>query len=90
AQREADRREQQAQREADRREQQAQREADRREMAELRSTVTALVQIVEVHQRNHEASERNFERIWHEIRGIRTETQRIIEHLFGTQQENGG
>ena len=49
------------QREADRQEMRAQREADRREMAELRSTVTSLVEIVELHQRYHETSDRNFE-----------------------------
>lgn len=82
--------------EADREQAAAQRQADRREMAELRSTVTALVQIVEQHQRNHEAAQRNFEvivneirSITNEIRGLRTESQRILEHLFG-QQQNGG
>ncbi|MBP0019560.1 MAG: hypothetical protein J7647_18660 [Cyanobacteria bacterium SBLK] len=61
---------------------------------ELNSTVTSLVQIVEIHQANHETSQRNFEivvgrleAIETEIRGLRTESLRIIEHLFGEQQE---
>ncbi|MBN3899575.1 MAG: hypothetical protein HWQ41_31200 [Nostoc sp. NOS(2021)] len=64
-------------------------------MAELRSTVNSLVQVVEIHQLNHEATQRNFEgivtelrEIRTEIRGLRTESQRILEHLFG-RQENG-
>jgi hypothetical protein len=74
---------------------------DRKETAELRNTVTALVQIVEVHQANHEASQRNFEasqrnfdRIFQrleileaEIKGLRTESLRILEHLFGQQPD---
>ncbi|MEH2145276.1 hypothetical protein [Nostoc sp.] len=63
--------------------------------AQLRSTVNSLVQVVEIHQLNHEATQRNFEgivtelrEIRSEIRGLRTETQRILEHLFG-RQENG-
>ena len=75
------------------------RESDRQESAELRNTVTALVQIVEVHQANHEASQRNFEAVQRnfervferleileaEIKGLRTESLRILEHLFGQQ-----
>jgi hypothetical protein len=64
-------------------------------MAELRSTVNSLVQIVEIHQRNHEVSQRNFEvaqqrmdAMLAEIRGLRTESQRMIEHLFGSQGHN--
>jgi septal ring factor EnvC (AmiA/AmiB activator) len=70
------------------------RETDRQETAELRKTVTALVQIVEVHQTNFEASQRNFDRIYErlqimevEIKGLRTESLRILEHLFGPQPE---
>jgi len=44
----------------------------------LSQTVSALVQVVEVHQRN-------FDAIIAEMRGIRTENQRILEHLFGAQ-----
>ena len=58
-------------------------------IAELRMTVNSLVQIVEVHQRNHEVSQRNFEMIVSEIRGMRTESQRILEHLFGRQENDG-
>ena len=62
-------------------------EANAAAISELRSTVSSLVQIVEVHQRNHEISQRNFETMVSEIRGLRTESQRILEHLFG-QKEN--
>jgi hypothetical protein len=62
-------------------------------IAELRNTVNSLVQIVEIHQRNHEVSQRNFEAsqrtfetIMNEIRGLRTESQRILEHLFGKEE----
>ncbi|MFB2835573.1 hypothetical protein [Floridanema evergladense] len=69
-------------------------QAERAAITELRSTVSSLVQIVEIHQRNHEVSQRNFEAIQRhietmtaEIRGLRTESQRILEHLFGRQEE---
>lgn len=62
-------------------------EANATAISELHSTVSSLVQIVEVHQRNHEISQRNFETMVSEIRGLRTESQRILEHLFG-QREN--
>ncbi|WP_392534895.1 hypothetical protein [Nostoc sp. C117] len=55
-------------------------------ISELRSTVNSLVQIVEVHQHNFEVSQRNFEVIMSEIRGLRTESQRILEHLFGREE----
>ncbi|WP_375494834.1 hypothetical protein [uncultured Nostoc sp.] len=58
----------------------------RSSVGELSSTVNSLVQIVEVHQRNHEVSQRNFEVIMFEIRGLRTESQRILEHLFGREE----
>ncbi|WP_373528386.1 hypothetical protein [Nostoc sp.] len=70
-------------------------EADRVANAQLRSTVNSLVQVVEIHQLNHEATGHNFEgivtelrEIRTELRGLRTESQRILEYLFG-RQENG-
>jgi archaellum component FlaC len=48
-------------------------------ISELHRTVSSLVQVVEIHQRN-------FEVIMNEIRGIRTENQRILEHLFGKEE----
>jgi ATP phosphoribosyltransferase len=54
-------------------------------IAELRSSVNALVQIAELHQRDLEASQRNFDIIVNEIRGLRTESQRILEYLFSSQ-----
>ena len=51
----------------------------------LSQTVGALVKVVEVHQRNHEIHQRNFEAVMAEVRGLRTESQRMLEHLFGNQ-----
>jgi len=39
-------------------------------------------------QLNHKATQRNFKVIVTEFREIRTESQSILEHLFG-RQENG-
>ncbi|MEH2285269.1 MAG: hypothetical protein V7K90_28810 [Nostoc sp.] len=57
--------------------------------AQLHSTVNSLVQVVEIHHLNHEATQRNFEaivielrEIRSEIRWLRIENQRILEHLF--------
>ncbi|MBC6477060.1 MAG: hypothetical protein GDA56_04010 [Hormoscilla sp. GM7CHS1pb] len=68
----------------------AQREADRREMAELRSTVTSLVEIVELHQRYHETSDRNFEQIMIEIREIQAEIREIQAQIRNMQAEIRG
>lgn len=65
------------QREADIRAMAEQREADWQEMAELRKTVTALVQIVEIHQRK-------FDEIITYVRGIQVENRRIFERVFGS------
>ena len=95
--REAERRELAAQlqaerqeREAERRELAAQREADRQEMAELRNTTTALVETVEIFQRNFEATQRNFEassrkfdQIMTYVTGLQVENRRILERVFG-------
>jgi hypothetical protein len=54
-------------------------------IAELRSSVNSLVQVAELHQRDLEVSQHNFEAIMTEIRGMRLESQRILEHLFGNQ-----
>ncbi|MCC5664757.1 hypothetical protein LC653_12705 [Nostoc sp. CHAB 5784] len=56
------------------------------ENGELTSRVNSLVQKVEVHQRNHEVSQRNIEVIISEIRVLRTKSQRILEHLFGREE----
>jgi chromosome segregation ATPase len=52
--------------------------------AELRFSVNALVQIAELHQNDLEASQRNFDIIVNEIRGLRTESQGILEYLFSS------
>ncbi|MEH2312703.1 MAG: hypothetical protein V7K35_15175 [Nostoc sp.] len=59
-------------------------------IAQLPSTVNSLVQVVEIHQINHEATQHNFEGIvteLREIRGLRTESQPILKHLFGRQED---
>ena len=57
-------------------------------VSELRLAVSSLVQIFEVHlTRNHEISQRNFETMLSKIRGLRTESKRILEYLFG-QRDN--
>jgi hypothetical protein len=45
-------------------------------IAELRSAVSNMLQVVEIHQRN-------FEAVVGEIRGLRAESRRILEHMFG-------
>ena len=54
----------------------------RRQTQELKAAVASLVATAEQFQLN-------FERIMGEIRGIRIENQRILQHLFGSQAENG-
>jgi hypothetical protein len=61
-------------------------EANSVAIAELNQNVNSLTQVVEVHQHNFEISQHNFEVIMQEIKGIRTESQRILEHLFGSQE----
>ncbi|MEH2045249.1 hypothetical protein [Nostoc sp.] len=51
--------------------------------AQLRSTVNSLLQV-----RNFEAIVTELREIRSEIRGLKTESQHILEHLFG-RQENG-
>ncbi|WP_104907783.1 hypothetical protein [Nostoc sp. 'Lobaria pulmonaria (5183) cyanobiont'] len=58
-------------------------EADRCAIAQLRSTVNSLLQV-----RNFAAIVTELKEIRSEIRGLRTESQHILEHLFG-RQENG-
>jgi hypothetical protein len=45
-------------------------------ITELRSAVANMLQVVEIHQRN-------FEAVVGEIRGLRAESRRILEHMFG-------
>jgi len=67
-----------------------QMQADRQEIAELRNTTTALVQTVEIFQRNFEAIQRNFEanerkldRMMTYITGLQVENRRILERVLG-------
>ncbi|MEH2336893.1 hypothetical protein [Nostoc sp.] len=56
--------------------------------AQLRSTVNSLVQVVEIHQLNHfEGIVTELREISSDIRGLRTESQPILEHLFGRQEK---
>ena len=71
-------------------------EANRVVIAQLPSTRNSLVQVVEIHQLNHQATQHNFKgivselrEIRSEIRGLRTEIQPILEHLFFGREENG-
>lgn len=62
---------------------------------ETRVTAEALLQTVIIHQQGLETSQRNFEivmaeirNITLEIRGLQTENRRILDHLFGEQNNN--
>ncbi|OUL35553.1 hypothetical protein BV372_10930 [Nostoc sp. T09] len=64
-------------------------EANRTAIAQLHSTVNSLVQVVEIHQPKYDATQSNFEGIvteLREIRGLRTESQPILEHWFARQE----
>ena len=57
---------------------------------DLKLAVSALIETVDLHQRNFEASQRNFDAIVAEIRDIRTDTRglqtenrRLLNHLLG-------
>lgn len=63
-------------------------------ISRLQGTVVELVEIARLHQQALRISDRNAEQdreVTHqlliEMRGIRTENQRILEHLFGQQNE---
>ncbi|MBO1346934.1 MAG: hypothetical protein EBE86_005825 [Hormoscilla sp. GUM202] len=64
-------------------------------MAELRATISSLVQIVEIHQRNFEEIVDEIRKITVEIRemqseigGLQVENRRILEHLFGPEDND--
>lgn len=57
-------------------------------VVDLRRTSEALLQTAIIHQQGLEASQRNFEAIVTEIRGLQTENRRILDHLFGEQNNN--
>ncbi len=64
-------------------------------VTDLRMTSEALLQTAIIHQqglktsqRNFEIHQRNIEDILAEIRGLRTENRRILDHLFGEQNNN--
>jgi chromosome segregation ATPase len=61
--------------------------ANQAAIADLRSAVSSMIATVSQHQQNFEVSQRNFERIVAQIRGIQTENRRILDHLFGEQTE---
>lgn len=57
-------------------------------VTDLRSTSEALLQTAIIHQQGLETSQRNFDALVAEIRGLRTENRRILDHLFGEQTNN--
>ncbi|MBZ8179814.1 MAG: hypothetical protein SAL07_12610 [Oscillatoria sp. PMC 1051.18] len=77
------------------------RQADRQEVGELRSsvselrlsvgelnsTVNSLVQIVEIHQRNFERIIEEIQVMKAEIRGLQLENRRILERVFGPEED---
>ncbi len=71
-----------------------QQEVNTAALAELRSTVAALVEIVTLHQRDIETSQRNFdvaarnfEAIQADIRGLQLENRRMLEELRGRRDD---
>ncbi len=57
-------------------------------VTETRVTAEALLQTVIIHQQGLETSQRNFDALVTEIRGLQTENRRILDHLFGQQTNN--
>ncbi|MEH1940986.1 MAG: hypothetical protein V7L01_12320 [Nostoc sp.] len=55
---------------------------------QLRSSANSLVQVVEIHQGNFEGIVTELREIKSEIRGLRTESQSILKHLFGRQEND--
>lgn len=55
---------------------------------ELRSGINSLLTIGQIHQQSLDISQRQFEVLVQEIRGIRSENRRILAHLFGEQHES--
>lgn len=67
----------------------------RASVTETRVTAEALLQTAIIHQQGLETSQRNFEiviaqiqNLTVEIRGLQTENRRILDHLFGEQNNN--
>ncbi|MGH2415564.1 MAG: hypothetical protein ACRDEA_18115 [Microcystaceae cyanobacterium] len=65
----------------------AEREVDRREMAELRSMITSLARTVEIHQQYFEIIIAEIRDMTSEIRGLQLENRRILERVFGREDE---
>ena len=63
-------------------------ESNSQQIAELRSAVNSLVAIAAQHQQNFEVLVTEIRNMSIEIRGLQTENRRILDYLFG-QQENG-
>ncbi len=55
------------------------------EIIDLKVATSALIETVNLHQNNFEASQRNFALIAAEIKGLRTENRRLLNHLLGEQ-----
>ena len=63
-------------------------EANSRDIAQLTADVQSLVAIAQAQQQSLASMQQGFEILVQEIRGLRTENRRILDHLFG-QQEGG-
>lgn len=59
-----------------------------RSVTEVRITSETLLQTAIIHQQGLETSQRNFETLMTVIRGLQTENRRILDHLFGEQNNN--
>jgi hypothetical protein len=57
-------------------------------VTEVRITSEALLQTTIIHQQGLETSQKNFEALVAEIRGLRTGNRRILDYLFGEQNNN--
>lgn len=57
-------------------------------VTEVRVTAEALLQTVVIHQSNFETLVAEIRDIKTEIRGLQTENRRILDHLFGEQNNN--
>ena len=66
-------------------------EANTRDIADLKESISAtnqnVNQLVSAMRNQQEANTEIFQAIVQEIRGLRTEQRRILNHLFGEQSE---
>ena len=58
-----------------------------RQIATLRSGIEGLLAIARIHEQSLELSQRQFEILVQEIRGLKVENHRILIHLFCENQQ---